>query len=130
MALDQVVDRPKDLFNVADVRYSFGDPLEIEGRTVIPVGCVGIGAGFGGAQGKVPAGSGDGPATEGDAGGGGGCAKVRPVAVVEVVSGEVRVTPIVDHTRLAVLKIAFAAWCVFWAARLLLKLFKRKRWGR
>ena len=124
MALDQIVDRLKDLFKVADVRYSFGDPLEVGGRTVIPVGRVGVRAGFGGAKGKGPT-AGDSPSPEGDAGGGCGVAGVRPVAVLEVVDDELRVTTIIDHTRIAILKLVFLAWCVFWGARVILRLLKR-----
>jgi hypothetical protein len=41
---------------------------------------------------------------------------VRPVALIEVADGKVRVEPIVDVSRMGMMAMVVAAWCVFWIA--------------
>jgi uncharacterized spore protein YtfJ len=47
-------------------------------------------------------------------GGGGGGLRVRPVALIEVADGKVKVEPIVDVSRLAMMALFVGAWVVFW----------------
>ena len=77
-----------------------GEPITVEGNTLIPLVNVGFGFGVGGGEGTEPQkGSGHGGGT----GGGGG---VKPVALV-VVNGEgVRVDPIKSGTASALEKLA------------------------
>jgi uncharacterized spore protein YtfJ len=69
-------------------KTAVGDPIEIEGNTLIPLVNVGFGFGVGSGEGTEPKkGSGHGGGT----GGGGG---VKPVAVVIINADGVRVEPI------------------------------------
>jgi uncharacterized spore protein YtfJ len=107
-AVEDLVGKVSQVHERASVKTVFGDPIQIEGRTVIPVAKVGYGFGVGmGRGGLEKEGSGEG-------GGGGGGLSVRPVAVLEVKDDAVRVKPIPDVTRLAMAGMALAAWSVFW----------------
>ena len=87
-----------DLGERASVRSVFGDPIEAEGRTVVPVARVayGFGGGFGPGD-EDEAADGEG----GDVGGGGfgGGVAAMPVGVVEVGGGETRLRRFGDRRR-------------------------------
>ena len=61
-------------------RTAVGDPVTVEGKTVIPLMCVGMGFGAGSGSGK-----------EGNPGGGGGALGMKPVAVIIIDQDGVRV---------------------------------------
>jgi uncharacterized spore protein YtfJ len=112
MFLDDLQKRFSDMQSKVGAKTVFGDPIELDGRKVIPVASVAYGFGMGGGMGPKR--------EEGEApggGGGGGGMRVRPVALIEVADGKVKVEPIVDVNRLAVMAMFVAAWCVFWVAR-------------
>src|SRR5512146_2897187 len=85
------------LENTADVRKVFGEPIHLEGRTIIPVARVayGFGGGFGSQQ-KSQA-----EAAERGGGGGGGGVRAMPAGVIEVTPTATRFVPITDGKRLA-----------------------------
>lgn len=98
----------------------FGEPYQVNGRTIIPVAKVSFGFGFGGGQGTLK-GNGAQSVDEagkdaggGAGGGGGGRVSVRPVAVLEVGADGTKVKPIVDVARLALAGMILAAWNLFW----------------
>ena len=66
-----------------------GDPITLEGTTIIPLVSLGFGVGAGGGTGKMAA-----ETAEGKGGGTGGGGGVKPVAVVIVDKHGVRVEPI------------------------------------
>lgn len=77
-----------------------GEPITFEGTTLIPLVSVGFGFAVGGGEGNEPRkGAGHGGGT----GGGGG---VRPVAVVIISGGQVRVEPIKSGTASVLEKVA------------------------
>jgi uncharacterized spore protein YtfJ len=77
-----------------------GEPITVEGNTLIPLINVGFGFGVGGGKGKEPnKGSGQGGGT----GGGGG---VKPVALVIINADGVRVEPIKSGTASVLEKVA------------------------
>ena len=77
-----------------------GDPITVEGNTLIPLVSVGFGFGAGGGEGSEPdKGSGQGGGT----GGGGG---VKPVALVVINKDGVRVEPIKSGTASVLEKVA------------------------
>jgi uncharacterized spore protein YtfJ len=98
----------------------FGSPVERDGHTIIPVARVsfGYGMGFGGGSGgSQKAGAfEDAPAEtgEGGGGGGGGGGSSTPVAIIDMSSGDVRVTPIQDATRIAMSGMFLVGWAAFW----------------
>ena len=80
----------------ASVKTVYGDPVTVEGKTVIPVARVryGFGAGFGtGKKDETEKEGGEG------AGGGGGVA-ATPIGVIQITKGETKFIPIRDETRL------------------------------
>jgi len=110
--LDDLPKRFSDMQTKAGAKAVFGDPIELDGRKVIPVASVAYVFGMGGGLGPKR--------EEGEAPGGGGGAggmRIRPVALIEVADGKVKVEPIIDVNRLAMLALCLAAWSVFWVAR-------------
>lgn len=67
-----------------------GDPITVEGYTVIPLISIGFGFGAGGGAGKDPKAA----AAEGTGGGSGGGGGIKPVAVIVVGKDGVRVEPV------------------------------------
>ena len=79
-----------EIERVLSTKTVVGEPITVEGNTLIPLICLGFGFGAGGGSGKTEkaaAGEGLGGAT----GGGGG---IKPVAIVVVNQDGVRVEPI------------------------------------
>ncbi|MEX2247236.1 MAG: spore germination protein GerW family protein [Dehalococcoidia bacterium] len=115
-----MVDRISTLPDKLGANSCFGEPVERDGHTLIPVARVslGFGVGFGrGAGTDSPSsafsenGAGGG---EGEGGGGGGGGSASPVAVIDISRDEVSIRPIEDPTRVALSGIALAGWLAFW----------------
>ena len=77
----------------AGVQAVFGEPVERDGVTVIPVGRVRWGFGGGGGAGGGQGGGARGGA-EGEGSGGGGGAMAAPVGYIQISNGTARYTPI------------------------------------
>ena len=94
MAKDEVLESIKGTHDSLSVQRCYGDPVELDGVTVIPVARVSGGAGGGGGEGT----------DENEVGGGGfGTGfglKVNPIGVYEVSNGSVVWKPTVDVNRL------------------------------
>ncbi len=99
MALRELVGSATD---AAQVKRVFGQPIDKDGVTVIPVaavrGAFGGGEGAPMPEGSVPA---EGPATTG--GGGGGAFSAVPVGVYVIRNGELAWHPAVDQNRVVFL---------------------------
>lgn len=80
----------EELEKVLSARTVVGEPMEINGNTLIPLSSVGFGFGAGGGSGSAPKTE----AAEGAGAGTGGGGGVRPVAVVVVDKNGVRIEPI------------------------------------
>ncbi len=65
----------ESLRSSATVRSVFGEPIQVEGKTIVPVAKVAYGFGAGGGQ-EI--------AHQGTGGGGGGGVRVSPVGVLEI----------------------------------------------
>jgi uncharacterized spore protein YtfJ len=109
----------------ANVNACFGEPVTVEGRTVIPVARISYGFGVG---------VGPGPTAEDEegtveemttGGGGGGGLAASPLGVIEVTSTETRIEPVIDKQKVAMVSMLVAAWSAFWVARALTVIFKR-----
>jgi len=72
----------ESLGSSATVKSVFGEPIQAEGRTVVPVAKVayGFGGGFGAGHGK----SGSDPGRQGEGGGGGGGVRAFPAGALEI----------------------------------------------
>ena len=89
-----------------DVRRVYGEPVERNGRTIIPVAHIGSGFGFG-------AGSGGEPGKEGEGGGGGGKVNGKPIGYIEITNDGSHFKPVYDITklgRMAILATAILVW--------------------
>ena len=80
----------EEIEKVLTTRTVVGDPITVEGATLIPLISIGFGFGAGGGSGKGEAKQ----KGEGAGGGTGGGAWVRPIAVVIIDKDGVRVEPI------------------------------------
>lgn len=85
----------EDMGGHASVEAVYGDPIEVDGRTIVPVARVGYG--FGGGFGRGSDESGDGGTGEG--GGGGGGVSAKPVGAIEVDDDETRFVRFDDRRR-------------------------------
>ena len=123
--MEEEVKRLLDAFdamrNEADVNACFGEPVEVDGRTVIPIAKVGYGFGIGtGRTGPSEADQSQVAAELGPAGGGGGGgATSAPIGYIEVRDGKTRVEPVLDQQRVAIVSMLVGAWSVFWLSRAL-----------
>ncbi len=99
--IDKLFDKAVgEIERMINTRTVVGEPITIEGNTLIPLVSVGFGFGVGGGEGKDPkSGSGHGGGT----GGGGG---VKPVALVIINADGVRVEPIKSGTASVLEKVA------------------------
>jgi uncharacterized spore protein YtfJ len=79
----------------ASVKQVFGEPIQREGRTIVPVACVHyrLGGGWGG--GEVAENSSS-PPRKGGGGGGGGLVSARPVGALEITDAGTRFIRFVD----------------------------------
>lgn len=119
-AVQRLFEAISDLRNKADVRAAFGEPVTIEGRTVIPIARIGyaFGLGFGVSEPEAEE-----VGEEGMGAGEGGGAFSHPVGVLEVAEGEVRIRPFVDEQKIAVAGVLLVGWLIFWVAHTLTKIF-------
>lgn len=123
MFLDDLQKRFAEMQGKANWKTVFGDVIEVDGRRLIPVASVQYGFGMGGGQGQAPrAGSrAKSPPKDGNpslgGGGGGGGARIEPIALIDITDGRLRVEPIVNVTKLAVIALVVAGWSMFWVAR-------------
>ena len=85
MFLDDLQKRFSDMQTKVGARTVYGEPIEIDGRKVIPVASVRYAFGMGGGMGPKPE-----EAEAPGGGGGGGGMRVRPVALIEVADGKVK----------------------------------------
>jgi uncharacterized spore protein YtfJ len=105
----ELIKRVTQMQESASARTVFGEPVQLNGRTIIPIAKVSYGFGLGmGAGGDKEHGA------TGEGGGGGGGASIRPVAVLEVSGESTKLKPVVDVTRLALAGMLLVAWNVFW----------------
>jgi len=79
----------EELEKILSTRTVVGDPIEVDGHTLIPL--ISVGFGFGGGGGSGTGGGSEGEGTGGGTGGGGG---VKPVGVIVIDDDGVRVEPI------------------------------------
>lgn len=119
--LEELLKKVTHLQENAAVRAVFGEPIQANGKTIIPVAKVAYGFGLGMGQG-----GGKEKQASGQGGGAGGGVSVRPVAVLEVSGQETKVKPVVDVTRLALAGMLLLAWNVFWITYTVRALRKRQ----
>lgn len=105
----------------AAIAQVYGEPIERDGKLVLPMASVGQVFGL---RGGIASSRHEDKLDDGTGGGGGGWAGARPIALAEIDLDGVKVHPVVDENRALAVSLAFAAWAVFWTARTLIKIFK------
>ena len=107
----------------------FGEPIREGGVTVVPVAEVrfAFGYGYGSGRGSVQEAEGEPRTGEGSGGGSGAGGRASARGYIRISADEVRFEPVLDITRLALAGIAFAAWSVFWVAKMVQALDGRRR---
>jgi uncharacterized spore protein YtfJ len=91
-----------EIEKVLDSKTVVGEPITIEGTTLIPLMSVGFGFAAGGGSGKGEAKE----ATEGGGSGSGGGAGVRPIAIIVIDKDGVRIEPIKGGMATAIEKLS------------------------
>ena len=91
-----------EIEKVLDSKTVVGEPITIEGTTLIPLMSVGFGFAAGGGSGKGETKE----ATEGGGSGSGGGAGVRPIAVIVIDKDGVRIEPIKGGMATAIEKLS------------------------
>ena len=131
--IQKLLEALADLREKADVNACFGEPVTIEGRTVIPVAKVAYGFGMGigraAAAEEETAGEIEGQAAEeadGAGSSGAGGVLAQPFAVVEVTPEGTQVQAIIDEQKVTLAAGLLAGWAVPWLARSLTKIFGRQ----
>lgn len=124
--IQRLLDTFADLRKEANVNACFGEPVTVEGRTVVPVARVGYGLGMGAGQGPTAEAGGETPETEIGGGGGAGGMMSSPLGVIEVTSEGTRVKPVIDRQMVAIVAMLVGAWSAFWIARALVAIFGRR----
>jgi uncharacterized spore protein YtfJ len=109
--IEELLGRVGEIHERATAKTVFGEPLHVNGRTVIPVARVQYGFGFGAGRDKETE---EGEEETKEGGGGGGGLSVRPIAVLEITDKETKMRPIIDVNRLALAAMMLVAWNVFW----------------
>jgi len=79
------------LGSTATVKSVFGEPIQANGKTVVPVAKVAYGFGGGAGTGRV-----DSPDRHGEGGGGGGGVRAFPAGALEITEGNTRFVPFID----------------------------------
>jgi uncharacterized spore protein YtfJ len=94
------------LGSTATVKSVFGEPIHINGKTVVPVAKVAYGFGGGAGTGK----SGTHPDRQGEGGGGGGGVRAFPAGALEITEERTRFVPFIDPAWIGA---AFTAGALF-----------------
>jgi uncharacterized spore protein YtfJ len=103
----------------ASVKQVFGEPIQREGRTVVPVACVHyrLGGGWGG--GEVTENSSAPPRRGGGGGGGGGLVKASPVGALEITDAGTRFIRFLDPAD--IVKACVGGWLAILLLRRLMR---------
>ncbi len=108
MSSVEILQSLKESIGAANVGAVYGEPIEAQGKTIIPVAKIMYGFGGGGGTGGAGA-----SIARGEGGGGGGGARAIPVGVVEVSNQGTRFVAISDRRKLAgavVMGIGLGMW--------------------
>ena len=111
----------------ANCKAAFGEPQQIEGKTIIPVAQVGYGFGLGfgqGARASGAEGAGE-PSPEGEGGGGGGGASSKPLGAIVVTGDDVSFESTMHEGKIALVALALGALILWEVGRTLRALLGR-----
>jgi uncharacterized spore protein YtfJ len=132
--VEALLEAVADVRDRANVNAVFGDPVTVEGHTVIPVARVAytfsVGVSRRAATGEMDAekraGTKPPDQADSDSRGSVGGMVAHPIAVIEVTPEGTRVKPVVDEQKLALAGGLLGAWIVVWLARTLVRIFGKE----
>jgi uncharacterized spore protein YtfJ len=114
MSVNRMFKLIEETREAANWKAAFGEPRQVEGRTIIPVAQVGYGFGLGFGQGARKGQAEDTePAAQDEGGGGGGGASSKPLGVIIITENEVSFESTLDQGRVALAGLAVGA-LFFW----------------
>ncbi|WP_436933613.1 spore germination protein GerW family protein [Halovenus marina] len=97
----------EQMHHSANVKSVFGEPIEANGKTILPVAKISYG--FGGGYGSEGGADMDGDESAGSDGGGmGGGLSAKPAGVVEISDDETRFIPFANRKKLVAVALVFA----------------------
>lgn len=126
MRLEDMFKAIEDMRDRASVNAVYGEPVEVNEKTIIPVADIKYGFGLGYGEGPAKEAEPDEPTEAGQGGGAGGGIAARPVAVLEITDEGVTVKAVIDEGRIALAGILTAAWISFWVAKTLKAIFGKR----
>lgn len=128
MSLNRLFDTVDQTREGAHWRAAFGEPVTVEGKTLIPVAQVGYGFGLGfGSSPNQPEAEGEStPPGGGEGGGGGGGGSARPLGALVITPDCVYFEPVRDEGRIALAGIGLAALIILQLSKTLRVIFSRK----
>ena len=103
------------LGSTASVKSVFGEPIHLNGKTVVPVAKIAYG--FGGGAGGGKRGADPEHQKEGEGGGGGGGVRAFPAGALEITEGRTRFVPFIDPAWIGAAFTAGAVLASVWFLR-------------
>jgi uncharacterized spore protein YtfJ len=125
MSLNRLFELIEETRETADCKAAFGEPRQVEGRTIIPVAQVsrGFGLGFGQGAEPTPAEGAEAPTPAGEGAGGGAGASSKPLGVIVVAGDQVSFESTLDEGKIALVALAVGALAVWELGKTLRALF-------
>lgn len=127
--VQRMLDLLDDLRGEANVNACFGEPLTVQGRTVIPVARVRYGFGVTAGRNPVSRTRHEADATDEEETGSGGIGGMTgcPLGVIEATPDGIHVESVVDKERITLVSLLVGAWSLFWVVRMVTLLLERRR---
>ena len=123
MSLNKLFETIENTRQAANWQAAFGQPQEIDGRTIIPVARVGYAYGLGFGQGSAPSEEEGEPASTGEGGGSGGGSTTTPLGAIVVTPARVYFEETVDASKIAIAAMVLGAVTIYQIAKTLRVLF-------
>ncbi|MGD8466016.1 MAG: spore germination protein GerW family protein [Anaerolineae bacterium] len=123
MSLNRLFETIENTRQAANWQAAFGQPQEIDGRTIIPVARVGYAYGLGFGQGSTPSEEEGEPASTGEGGGSGGGSTTTPLGAIVVTPARVYFEETVDASKIAIAGILLGAVAIYQVSKTLRVLF-------
>jgi uncharacterized spore protein YtfJ len=125
MSLDRLFDTIDGARQAAQWKAAFGEPIVVEGKTIIPVAQVSYGFGLGFGHGEPQARDEDesSASEEGGGGGGGGGTSAKPLGAIVVSAERVHFEGALDISRLGIAGLFLAALVIVQLAKTLRAIF-------
>jgi len=116
MSVNKLFQEIEGIREYANWQAAFGQPQQVEGKTIIPVAQVSYGWGLGFGSGGAPS-EADEPGAAGEGAGGGGGAATTPLGAIVVTPDRVTFEPTMNQGRVALAGIGLIALIIYQIAK-------------